>query len=175
MSQEHPGDPDAVWNDRLNAWTAQRGKTFYVWDGAQWTPTKKKWADLDSKDKSSIIQGGGCLIIVGVIVAIFVIGWIWSAVAGGDNKSGDSRNEMIDAYIACQMRAEPYFKSPSSVDWPVASQTGATQSEGVWKFAVRPEATNSFGAKIATPVICWATPDKVTYLVVDGNVIVDPT
>jgi hypothetical protein len=74
-------------------------------------------------------------------------------------------NHTIEAFVYAQEQIEKQIKSPSSAEWPIASESLLHQKGNIYTFKSYFDSQNSFGAMIRTKYICVVEENNNLYTI----------
>jgi hypothetical protein len=118
--------------------------------------------DLQKIKENKSKTNKGCLYAIGIIFAIWIIVSISTSTDQSNNTTdttvNSSENEVqdhtIEAFVYAQEQIEKQIKSPSSAEWPTASESLLHQKGNIYTFKSYFDSQNSYGAMIRTNYIC---------------------
>lgn len=81
----------------------------------------------------------------------------------------DNSNEdhTIEAFVYTQEQIEKQIKSPSSTEWPTASESLQKRERNLYTFKSYFDSQNSFGAMIRTKYICVVEENNNLYKIIE--------
>ena len=118
--------------------------------------------DLQKITENKSKSNKGCLYAIGFVFLIWIIITVSSPSNPSQNStdsstsstSSEAEDHTIEAFVYAQEQIEMQIKSPSSAEWPTASESLQKRDGNIYTFKSYFDSQNSFGAMIRTKYIC---------------------